>query len=196
MQRCSRLAHAVDDMQHLVRSAVDVLGHRVIVVVVEIDVAGELLQRFNALLYSAVPPRKADLVLQLQDRTLAALDGVAYTLAGDAEVVRDLRKGEVVVVILLHHVALFFRQHVAVKIKQVRNFEVFCNHRGRSFSQNHCVKQTALHSLFIIPHMRCKVKAFSAVCPFFLQLFVRLAHAGGEMQILWKTHSQNWDFIV
>lgn len=93
MQRCSRLAHAVDDMQHLVRSAVDVLGHRVIVVVVEIDVAGELLQRFNALLYSAVPPRKADLVLQLQDRTLAALDGVAYTLAGDAEVVLRSQKG-------------------------------------------------------------------------------------------------------
>ena len=57
-------------MQHLVRSAMDVLGHRVIVVVVEIDVAGELLQRFNALLYSAVPPRKAVLRLGIMPSPL------------------------------------------------------------------------------------------------------------------------------
>ena len=57
------------------------------------------------------------------------LDGVPRPLPGDAEVFSDLAEGEVIVVILAQHLALFGREHFAVKIEQIaisKSFAMFC----------------------------------------------------------------------
>ena len=55
------------------------------------------------------------------------LDGVPCALPGNAEVLTDLAQGEVIVVILAQHLALFGREHFAVKIEQIAHFKVFCH---------------------------------------------------------------------
>ena len=84
----------------------------------------------DALLHGPVALREAYLFLQLQDDSLAPLDGVPHALAGNAEVIGDLSQRQIVVVILLHHIALLFGEHVAVEIQQQRNLKILC-HRKR-----------------------------------------------------------------
>ena len=55
------------------------------------------------------------------------LDGVPRPLPGDAEVFSDLAEGEVIIVILAQHLALFGREHLAVKIKQIAHFKILCH---------------------------------------------------------------------
>ena len=70
---------------------------------------------------------KPNFFLQLQQGGLAALDGVPHTLPRNAEVFGNFGQGVIVVIILHHHIALFFRQHIAVKIKQIRDLPFFCH---------------------------------------------------------------------
>ena len=52
------------------------------------------------------------------------LDGVAGALPGDAEVFPDLAEGEVVVVVLGHHLPLLVGEHLAVKVQQVAHLQI------------------------------------------------------------------------
>ena len=54
---------------------------------------------------------------------------VPCALPGDAEVLSDLTQGEVIVVILAQHLALFLREHLAVKVEQIPHFQIFCHCR-------------------------------------------------------------------
>ena len=52
---------------------------------------------------------------------------IAAALTGDPEVFPDFTEGEVVVVILVQHLALLGREHLAIKIEQIAHFKVFCH---------------------------------------------------------------------
>ena len=128
----SALIHFVDgadEPQHLVQSGGILGGGQpgVRAGAFKPGVDDQLLQLFQRLLHPAVPGRETDLFFQLPEGCFAMLDGVPRPLPGDAEVFSDLAEGEVIVVILAQHLALFGREHFAVKIEQIAHFKVFCH---------------------------------------------------------------------
>ena len=123
------LVHGPDDSQHLSQRGC-VLGGGELGVgagALESCIDDELFQLFQLFLHPAIPGRKAHLGFQLLQGGLTMLDGVPCALPGNAEVLADLTQGEVIVVILVQHLALLGREDLAVKIEQIAHLKILCH---------------------------------------------------------------------
>ena len=75
-----------------------------------------------------------ELRFHVKKLSLGAFYGVAHALAGYSLVFRDLGERQVVVIVIAQKIALFFCQHIAVKIEQNRYFQIFCHFVFSPFS--------------------------------------------------------------
>ena len=75
-----------------------------------------------------------ELRFHVKKLSLGAFYGVAHALAGYPLVFRDLGERQVVVVVIAQKVALFFSQHIAVKVKQNSYFQILCHFIFSPFS--------------------------------------------------------------
>ena len=131
---CSRSAlvyfiNGADEAQHLVQGLHILRGGELCIKARALKpcINDQLFQLFQGLLYPAVPGREANFCFQLLESGLAMLDGVPRPLPGDAEVFSDLAEGEVIIVILAQHLALFGREYLALKIQQIAHFKILCH---------------------------------------------------------------------
>ena len=75
-----------------------------------------------------------ELRLHIEKLGFGALYRIAHALAGYPLVFRDLGERQVVVVVIAQKVALFFSQHIAVKVKQNSYFQILCHFIFSPFS--------------------------------------------------------------
>ena len=117
---------------------------------------------FEALTHIVKFRSKSQTVFHFKKLTFGSLNGITHSLSGNAFVLGNFSKRQIIIIVIFQKTALLFRQHISVKIQQNGDFQILCQ---KSAPSRHAVKLFSLQIAIILKNgLHVKRIKYAVIC--------------------------------